>query len=276
MFDAHCHLDFAQFDEDRQAILTHAAEQGVRGLLIAGYDSERRALAAELAKTPGVFAAAGLHPWAVRDLCEDEERLEREMLALEHALSNSTSGAFCALGECGLDYFVIDASDTAARSFQERAFLMQLDIARAQNLPVIIHAVRCHDRLARLLTEHPHPPGGQLHGYSGPVGMVSRFIELGWALSFGTPLTWDGYQKNKKALCRAWECAPQMVTLETDAPDRPVKSVGRAGRGEPSHMRAVVDAASVELGVDADELAARCEENARRIFGLPEGENLGA
>lgn len=276
MFDAHCHLDFAQFDEDRDAVLAGAIEQGVRGLLIAGYDQARRSLAAELTQISGVFAAAGLHPWAVRDLGDDEALLEQEMLALEKALATHHAGAFCALGECGLDYYILSESETEARSFQERAFLMQLEIARDLGLPVIIHAVRCHDRLMRLLSEHPHPPGGQLHGYGGPAGMVQRFIEMGWVLSFGTPLTWDGYQKNKKAFRRAWECAPEMVTLETDAPDRPASPVARGERGEPSHLRLVLEAASRELGADAEEIADQCEANARRLFGLPEDEILGA
>ena len=271
MLDAHNHLDFEVFDEDRERVLEDALATGLRGLIIAGYDRERRALAVHLVRTPGVFACAGLHPWAVRDMHEDGEQLDAALDALRQDLQ-AHRGSFCGLGECGLDYHV--AKTEAARAFQEHAFLQQLEIAADFGLPVVIHAVKCHDRLLHLLSKHPHEPGGQLHGYSGPAGMVERFIELGWAISFGTPLTWEGYQKTKKALQRAWSCDRAMVTLETDAPDRPAAPHARDTRGEPAHLARVLAVASELLEEDEVEVARVCEANARRIFDLPEEEIL--
>lgn len=264
MFDAHCHLDFDELEQDLELVIARARASGLGGLIIAGVDASRRARAATLAERPGIWAAAGLHPWSVADAASGDGAawLERELDALDEALG---ARAFVAVGECGLDFF--RATTEVARELQRAAFHAQLDLAITHQLPAIVHAVRCHDEMLSLLRRRQRNPPIQLHGYSGPVGLVSRFAELGCVFSFGAPLTWDGYQKTKRALERA--CAMDGAWMfETDAPDRPVASRGRGGRGEPSDLVEVIAAAAALLGRDPAALARASEENTRAFFGL--------
>lgn len=266
VFDAHCHIDFDELAKDRELVIERARDAGLHGLIIAGVDASSRALAKALAERPGIWAAAGLHPWRVAAAVNGEREgrlwLERELEALDEALG---SRGFIAVGECGLDFF--RATSALARELQRAAFHAQLDLAVTHRLPAVVHAVRCHDEMLSMLRRRKDNPPIQLHGYSGPAGLVARFAELGCVFSFGAPLTWEGHQKTKRALARAHEL-PGAWMFETDAPDRPVTSRGRDGRGEPSDLVEITAAAATLLGRDAVVLASEAEENARAFFGL--------
>ena len=272
LLDAHCHLNFAAFDGDRDAVLARARTAGVRQLIIAGYDAQRRALAAELAQdNPGIFCCAGLHPWALRGHEQDERWLCLQLELLRDALANHPS-SWCAVGECGLDHHI--ATTQEERTFQERAFVEQVRLANAAGLPLVIHAVKCHERLRELLDATPPAHGGIMHGYSGSAAMMPAFLAHGLGLSFGTPLAFKGYEKLKKAFRRILVEAPTKWMLETDAPDRAVPSRGRAQRGEPADVWEVACAAAEVAGMDARELAAHATANARAMFGLPPDASL--
>ncbi len=262
LFDAHCHLQFQAFDEERDAILTHARDEGVTGVIVAGYDDQRRALVASLAQRPGVFGAAGIHPWALAN--KDAVWVDEQLAALHDALTREDA-PWCAIGECGLDYY--KAEDDAQRAVQQRALRGQLAMAQEFELPVVLHAVRCHDDLLDILDEYDLPRGGQMHAYAGPPSYVPHFVDRGMLLSFGPPLTWDGYKKVTRAFERVIAHDDTMWALETDAPDRPIAGCDD-GRGAPAHIAAVARAAADILGEEVERVAGRAHDNVRRHFGL--------
>ena len=110
LVDSHSHLDAAEFDADRDAVIARARAAGVtrqvrarRSMLPAG-----RSCATVCASGPGLFPAYGLHPMylaAHRDehLAELREWIERERPV--------------AVGECGLDYFVDGLDPAGAVAF---------------------------------------------------------------------------------------------------------------------------------------------------------------
>ena len=60
LIDSHCHIDFEQFDDDRDAVLTAAAEVGVGRLINPGTDMASSRRASALARAhDGIFAAVG-------------------------------------------------------------------------------------------------------------------------------------------------------------------------------------------------------------------------
>lgn len=265
MFDAHLHLQFADFDADRAAVLARARDVGVRAMAVAGYDLGDLDALTRLARLPGVLVSPGLHPWA---LPEDTTSgwIDQQLKALDQALSSDT--LWCAVGECGLDYHV--AREEGARRMQERAFLGQLELARRRGLPVVVHAVRCHDALHGLLARVGVPPRGlMLHGYSGNSQQLERLLGLGAQVmvSLGTDvINQDG--RRIRAVCRA---APaDRLLIETDAPSRPPRPRD-TGRSEPAFLVDVARAVARARGEDWRALAAACEANARRFFGAEEG-----
>ena len=82
MIDAHCHLDFAAFEDDRAERVQKARLAGVRGFVVAGYgpqqwpDQER-----VQDEHPEARAALGLHPWWVSRCSEAEIEQAVDMLA---------------------------------------------------------------------------------------------------------------------------------------------------------------------------------------------------
>ncbi len=265
MIDAHAHLDFDPLYDDIEGVIARAHEAGVEAIISAGYDHTHHTRHAELCARHGIFVAAGVHPWAVAEL--DEQGLHS---ALEELAERLDSGEFIAVGECGLDYHRV--TDKAGRALQREAFIKQLELAREHKLPAIVHAVKSHDEVYSILSQHAPERGVQLHGYSGHASLIPRLAQCGAVFSFGSPLTWSGQRKIKDALWKAVEECDVCWMLETDAPDRPVDGV--EGHGQPADLDAVIESAAQLLGWSVEEVARVSAENARRFFGLSESTTL--
>jgi TatD DNase family protein len=262
MFDAHCHLDFEAFDDDREDVLEQARRAGVRGLIIAGYDGQRRGLAAQLARRSGIFATAGVHPWAVA--AHDDAWLEHELRQLEEDLQ-AEGAPWCGLGELGLDYHRV--TDAEGRARQERAFVAQLGMARELDLPLVIHAVKAHNTLYEILRREGMPrAGGIMHGYSGSARQVGLFLMLNLDISVGTPATFANHEKVAAVIAQT---PIDRLLVETDAPDRAPEPF-RDKRNELHYLGLVMEAVAHHKGVSVTTLARQTEHNARRRFRLGE------
>ncbi len=129
LFDSHCHITDQRFDEDREQLLRHAAENGVQ-MLTCGTCLKTSEACLKLAEEhENVFAAVGIHPnntGEITDIDDDYKSL-RELAAKRHA---------SAIGETGLDWYW----DQVAPAVQRQHFKMHLDLARELQLPVVVHA----------------------------------------------------------------------------------------------------------------------------------------
>lgn len=254
MIDAHNHLHFQAFDEDRDDVVERAREAGVTAMVLAGYDSARRDLAARLARRAGIFATAGLHPWALRDLSDED--VDAELSALE----TLDWAPCCALGELGLD-----AAIDIDHHLQRRVFVRQLALARERDLPLVVHSVRANDEVAQVLEKEGVPGrGGIIHSFWGTQQQAERFVRLGLSLSVGTQLTKGRPAKMVEALDAV---GLEALLVETDAPSRPPAGV-KSRRNEPAHLSCVVDALALVLRTSREEVADATARNARKIFDL--------
>ena len=61
--DTHCHLDFDQFDPDREEVIRRAEQAGLTRILVPGIDLASSRAAVTLAEEHDcVYAAVGVHP----------------------------------------------------------------------------------------------------------------------------------------------------------------------------------------------------------------------
>ena len=61
--DTHCHLNFPEFDLDRQLIIERAIKNGITRILIPGIDIDSSQTAIYYSQQyPMVYAAVGIHP----------------------------------------------------------------------------------------------------------------------------------------------------------------------------------------------------------------------
>ena len=71
LIDTHAHLDFSQFDADRQEVITRAQEAGVEIIVNVGAGLEASRAGVALAETcPQVYAAVGVHPHEAKSMHE--------------------------------------------------------------------------------------------------------------------------------------------------------------------------------------------------------------
>jgi TatD DNase family protein len=249
LIDTHCHLDLAAFEADRAAMFSRAAIAGVTGLLVPGIRPRTwPAVRALAAGHTGVRWAVGVHPQIVPELAADE------LHDLEQRLADEAAGAV-AIGECGLD------GGTADHALQERIFRSHVRVARALDLPLVIHVLRAHDVAPRVLREEGGARG-VLHSYSGGAALVPVYRDLGLAFSFAGPVTYENARRPVEA---ARAVPPELLLAETDAPDQsPAPYKGR--RCEPAFLPAVIAGLAAARGAEPAAIAELTAANARRLF----------
>lgn len=232
-------------------MLRAAEEAGVRRMVVVGYDFASSHQAMELAAADGRMAAsAGIHPHASAEWSEGAA-LELAEIARRGAV---------AIGEIGLDFY----RDIVPRELQERAFVEQMELALALELPVIVHT---RDSVAEAIhLARPYAQRGLrgvFHCWSGTSEQAQEIAKLGWFIGVGGVVTY----KNAPLLHETVRSAPlESLLLETDAPYLPPQG-HRGGRNEPAYLPLIAARAAEWREVGMDELAEACTRNAERLFG---------
>ena len=264
LIDTHCHLDAAEFDQDRLQVIEAAHQAGVKAILIPSVAASNFKTVRELAHAmPGGAYALGIHPMYVHDASSED------LVTLREAVSqNMGDPRLVAIGEIGLDFFVPDISTGDARERQERFFAAQLDLALEFGLPVLLHVRRSQDALLKHLRKRPRI-GGIAHAFNGSLQQAQAFVALGFKLGFGGALTYDRALQLRRL---ATTLPPEALVLETDAPDIPphwlyVTAEQRAqgqpqGRNTPAELPRIAAVLAQLRGCGLPELAAQTHANA--------------
>ena len=254
LVDSHCHLDASEFDADRAAVIARARVAGVLRQIVpavdaAGWPKLRDICAGET----GLFPAYGLHPMYL-DMHLPEHLVElREWIETESP---------CAIGECGLDFFV-EGLDVDA---QHRYFIGQLELAREYDLPVVVHARRAVDPVIAAIKQ-VGPLRGVVHSFPGSAEQARQLWQLGFMVGLGGPVTYERANRLRKlASTLPLEC----LLLETDAPDQPDAGI-RGQRNEPARLMTVLEAIAALRDEEPAAIAAATTRNAERLFALPAG-----
>ncbi|SDK97712.1 TatD DNase family protein [Modicisalibacter muralis] len=251
LIDAHCHLDFEAFDDDREAMFERARDAGVGHFVVPGTTRKRWPAVAEVARRKDVSLSLGLHPYFMHEHQQgDLEALERMLDAHPEAV---------ALGECG-----IDARFEETLEAQWKLLDAQLRIAKARGLPAVIHCVHANDKLAKRLRQLDLPVGGLVHAFAGSPEQASRFLNLGFVVGLGGATTFE----RAKRLQRAVRALPDDgYVLETDSPDMPLAGF-QGRRNEPARVRLVCERIAELRGQSVARVAEHSTATARRLFGL--------
>ncbi|MBX3725242.1 MAG: TatD family hydrolase [Xanthomonadales bacterium] len=252
LFDSHCHLDVAEFNADRDAVLARARAAGVCLQLLPAIDAAGWPALRDLcAATPGLHPAFGLHP-----LFMDRHR-PAHLKALRDWLQRERP---VAVGECGLDFWT--GNDDAPA--QMALFEGQLRLAREFDLPVVLHARKALDAVIAAL-RRTGGLRGVVHSFSGSPQQARQLWDLGFHLGIGGPVT---YPRARRLRALVADMPANWLLLETDSPDQP--PCGCQGRrNEPARLAQVVLEVAMLRNEPPDALAATTTANACRLFGLP-------
>ena len=260
-----------QFDSDRPAMLARAREAGIETVLAIGSGTGPGSLdcAIQLARSaglpeneniwPAIYATIGIHPHEAK-LATDADLSEMESLA--------RTDSVIAWGEIGLDYFY----DHSPRDVQQSVFIRQLELARAADLPIIIHcrpstdSDDAWDDCLAILRQHWASSGlaGVMHCFTGSLAQARASLDLGFIISFAGNVSFPKAQNIRDA---AKEVPLDRMFIETDSPFlAPVPHRGK--RNEPAFVKETARHVAELRGLDIKEVAARTSENFYRFFRL--------
>ncbi len=248
LVDAHTHLDFPAFDDDRDEVLARARAAGVDRFVVCGSDPDRWSFAATLP----VVLFLGIHPWVAAELDD----------AAHASLLTDLRARVCdGIGEIGLDR--LHGRTPEAWSRQVRSFRDQLALARERNVPVQLHGVRAWPELLTVLHRDGLPPaGGLAHSWSGAPDQLDRAVRLGLRISFGPMVLFDRARKARESAVRV---PIEHLLVETDCPNQLGPGVSR---GEPAHLPTVVAGLAALRGVDVHALGAATTRNFHHLLPM--------
>jgi TatD DNase family protein len=252
LVDSHCHLDFPDFDADRDALVARARAAGVGTMVTISTRVRRFAEIRAIAERyERIYCSIGTHP---------HNAAEEPDVTTDHLVRIAEDPLVVAIGEAGLDYHY----DNSPRDAQAQGFRTHIAAARATQLPLVIHAREADDDTARILEEEagkgPFP--AVLHCYTGGPELARRAIALGLSISFTGIVTF----KNSAALREIAKSLPaDRFLVETDAPYlAPLPYRGK--RNEPAYVARVVEQLAEVRGTTALAIGEQTDRNFDRLF----------
>jgi TatD DNase family protein len=251
LIDTHCHLDFSQFDPDRDAVIQRARDAGVSYFVNIGSTLDSSNAACELAvKHKEVYAGVGVHPHDADSFnYETEDRLKK--LAVKSKV--------VAIGETGLDYF----RNLSSEAHQLHAFNRQIKLAKDLNLPLVVHCRQAEAQVMQVL-KTVMPIRAVIHCFSGDESFLRECLDSGFFISFTCNITY----KKAQGLRDMVRFTPlEKLMLETDAPYLSPEGF-RGKRNEPMQIKLLAEAVSLIKGVSVEEIADKTTENAKEFFKL--------
>jgi len=256
LIDTHSHIYSEEFDADRDEALSRAKAVGVSHIVLPNIDLSSVERLSSLAKsdTDYFFVANGLHPTSVNAGYKAE---------LNEIFADATFGSLpnlVAIGEIGMDLYW---DDTYMKE-QKEALDFQLEYARENKLPVIIHCRNAFKQIMDVMSAGDRSGlTGVFHCFSEDYEAAKRVVDMGYYIGVGGVLTYK-----KSALPDVVEKIPlTSILLETDSPYlAPVPHRGK--RNEPSFVACVAEKLSQIIGRDYDDVCDVTSSNAKKLFNL--------
>ncbi len=252
LFDTHAHMDDRAFEADREALLESLPGAGLSLVMNPGCSLESSKNVDILTKKYDyLYGAVGSHP--------DVADQVNEAVLEEYRVLCKQNPKLKAIGEIGLDYHYEDIP----RGIQQRAFRLQLQLARELGLPVIIHDRDAHGDCLEILRDFPEV-GGVFHCYSGSLEMAKELTKKGWFIGFTGVLT---FKNAKKAVEVAANIPLEKLVLETDCPYMAPEPY-RGKRNHPGYLSRMAEKLAEIRGLPVEEIARITTENGKRLYGI--------
>jgi len=260
LFDSHAHLQFPQFDNDREEIIKKLRDFDIKIINVGNNMEESKKAAALAVKYPNqMWAAVGFHPGEATNT--DINFSELKGLAKNNNI--------VAIGECGLDYYRSPGNQNL-QNLQKDIFIKQIELAQELNKPLILHcrptfgtidayedAINIIENLKFKIKNYHN---GVAHFFSGSKEIAKKFLDLGFYISFAGPITYsEEYIETIKYV------PMDKILTETDSPfAAPVPYRGK--RNEPAFVEYVARRIALWKDLSFEEVAKQTTENAAKLL----------
>lgn len=252
LIDSHAHLNDERFDLDREYLIKNFKKNGIELVVNVGADMESSRASVELAENyENIYAAVGIHPHSATELNQANLLEIEEMAGGEKIV---------AIGEIGLDYFY----DNSPRDIQRQAFREQIRLAKRLDMPIVVHTRDADADTLEILKEEREGLKGVIHCFSSDRAQMEEYLDLGFFIAFGGPVTF----KKTDELKEAAKIVPlEKLLVETDAPYlAPMPYRGK--RNEPIFVKETAALIANLKGIMLDDLALQTVKNTKEIFGI--------
>ena len=254
IFETHAHYDDEAFDQDRELVLESMEQQGIGTVVnVCASIGQFGRTVALTEKYPFVYGAVGVHPDDADKMTEETLREIREISHLEKII---------AIGEIGLDYYW--HKEECEHKRQQEMFRAQMDIAREEKLPFMIHSREAAKDTLDIVREYMKGGmyGGIIHCFSYGKEMAEEYLKMGLYLGIGGVVTF----KNARKLKEVVEYAPlDQLVLETDSPYLSPEP-NRGKRNSSLNLPYVAQAIAEIKGVTPEQVIRITRENAEKLL----------
>ncbi|AAZ27843.1 TatD family hydrolase [Colwellia psychrerythraea] len=229
--DSHCHLDDIAFSEQLPALLAQCQQLAINRIIVPSIAPDNFTQVLNLAKRCRdnlsnitntnpikIYPCLGIHPWFLQALNDSHLQTLSELVI-------KSRNEIIAVGEIGIDGAIAKQAVNHGQTpednlhHQQHFFDFQLNLAKQQNLPVIIHHRQSHDKIMPFLKKYQLERKGIIHGFSGSYQQAMGYIDLGFKLGVGSTIT---YSRAKKTINTLKRLPLESLALETDAPSMPL------------------------------------------------------
>lgn len=253
LFDSHTHYDDTRFDFDRYEVLNSMKDNNVGMIMNACASmSDIMSIKDMCIRYDFVYGSVGVHPSECGDMTEDDINI------LKNECKNTKIKA---IGEIGLDYYY----DNVPREVQKKWFVRQIELAKEEKLPIIVHDRDAHADIIQIMQNHGAIDcGGVLHCFSGSCEMAKQILDMGFYIAFGGVLT---FKNAKKAVEAASYIPLDRILIETDCPYlTPVPFRGE--RNSSLYIHYVAEKLAEIKNLSVDEVEITTFNNAKKCFNI--------
>lgn len=252
LVDSHCHLDFPDFAEDFDAVISRAEAAGVgRMVSISTRLKDFEGVRAIAGRDERIYCTVGIHPHNVED---EPDTPTEDIVAKTH------DDKVVGIGETGLDFFY----DHSPRELQRRSFRNHIEAARATGLPLIVHTRSADEDTVEIMRDEmgkgAYP--GLIHCFSTGRELAEAAIDMGFYISLSGILTF----KKAEELRDTVKALPmERLLVETDAPYlAPVPHRGK--RNEPAFVANTAACLAELKGLSTEDVARITTSNFFDLF----------
>ncbi len=252
MIDSHCHLNFVDFDENRDEIINKCKSE-FKYIVDCGASIEGNLRSLNLKEKYEGFikSTMGYHPvYAGRD---NQETTQKTIAQIIENLDNIQ-----AIGEIGLDFSEKRSEDELKR--QHDNFHKMLELASEYNMPIVLHVREAEKHALDIIKEYPNIPDVIFHCFSGGKSTALEAVDCGYYISFATNALFSKkHKKNIKAV------PLENMLTETDSPYlSPIKGEPN----QPSNIKMTIERIERTKHIDFEEIEKQTEKNAIQVYNL--------
>lgn len=253
MIDTHCHIDFEDFDDDREEVIKRAKDK-LDCIVASGYsnDSNKKVLKLSKDYEGFIYPTFGFHPVSSQNSTKEELKEAHEFL-----IDNLDN--IVAVGEVGMDYYYV--TDKTLRERQREIFTSFLEIANEYEVPIVMHVRDCEKKAVNIIQDYKDIPYFIFHCYGGSFKTAKRIMDMDNAyMSFSTMLC---YSKQHQELVEKIDL--DYILTETDSP---YLAMTKDERNEPVNVVNAVRKIAELKNTDVDVVDDVTTKNARKIFKI--------